>query len=44
MRVLVGLVRPTSGSGTILDGSITEPATYLNQVGALIEAPEVYRS
>jgi ABC-2 type transport system ATP-binding protein len=44
LRMLLGLVRPTSGSGTILGGSITEPATYLNQVGALIEAPEFYRS
>jgi ABC-2 type transport system ATP-binding protein len=42
LRMLLGLVRPTSGSGTILGGSITEPATYLNQVGALIESPAFY--
>jgi ABC-2 type transport system ATP-binding protein len=40
--MLLGLVRPTSGSGTILGGSITEPATYLNKVGALIESPAFY--
>src|ERR1700678_1623648 len=42
IRMLLGLVRPTSGSGTILGGSITEPASYLNKVGALIEAPAFY--
>src|SRR6202050_1972379 len=39
IRMLLGLIRPTSGSGTILGGSITEPATYLPKVGALIESP-----
>src|ERR1700722_4404745 len=39
IRMLLGLVRPTSGSGMILGGSIAEPATYLNKVGALIEPP-----
>src|SRR5271168_4948375 len=42
IRMLLGLVRPTSGSGTILGGSIAEPASYLNKVGALIEAPAFY--
>src|SRR5580693_2041437 len=42
IRMLLGLVRPTSGSGTILGGSISEPASYLNKVGALIEAPAFY--
>jgi ABC-2 type transport system ATP-binding protein len=42
IRMLLGLVRPTSGSGTILGGSLTEPATYLDKVGALIEAPAFY--
>jgi ABC-type Na+ transport system ATPase subunit NatA len=40
--MLLGLVRPTSGSGTILGGSLTEPATYLHKVGALIESPAFY--
>src|SRR5271154_275869 len=42
LRMLLGLVRPTSGSGTILGGSITAPATYLSKVGALIESPAFY--
>jgi ABC-2 type transport system ATP-binding protein len=42
IRMLLGLVRPTSGSGTILGGSLAEPASYLDKVGALIEAPAFY--
>ena len=42
IRMLLGLVRPTSGSGTILGGSLAEPGTYLRKVGALIESPAFY--
>ncbi len=42
IRMLLGLVRPTAGNGTILGGSLTEPATYLHKVGALIESPAFY--
>jgi ABC-2 type transport system ATP-binding protein len=42
IRMLLGLVRPTAGSGTILGGSLAEPGTYLHKVGALIEAPAFY--
>jgi ABC-2 type transport system ATP-binding protein len=42
IRMLLGLVRPTSGSGTILGGNLAEPATYLHKVGALIESPAFY--
>jgi ABC-2 type transport system ATP-binding protein len=42
IRMLLGLVRPTAGSGTILGGSLAEPATYLDKVGALIESPAFY--
>jgi ABC-2 type transport system ATP-binding protein len=42
IRMLLGLVRPTSGSGMILGGSLTEPSTYLHKVGAMIEAPAFY--
>jgi ABC-2 type transport system ATP-binding protein len=42
IRMLLGLIRPTKGSGSILGGSLTEPATYLRKVGALIEAPAFY--
>ena len=42
IRMLLGLIRPTDGSGTILGGSLTEPASYLHKVGALIESPAFY--
>ncbi len=42
IRMLLGLVRPTSGSGTILGGSLDDPASYLHKVGALIESPAFY--
>ena len=42
IRMLLGLIRPTAGSGSILGGSLTAPPTYLRKVGALIEAPAFY--
>jgi len=42
IRMLLGLVRPTSGSGTVLEEALTEPAAYLARVGALIESPSFY--
>src|SRR6201996_9497147 len=42
IRMLLGLIRPTSGNGSILGGSLTDPASYLHKVGALIEAPAFY--
>jgi ABC-2 type transport system ATP-binding protein len=42
IRMLLGLIRPTSGSGMILGGSLADPASYLRKVGALIEAPAFY--
>src|ERR1700733_2760810 len=42
IRMLLGLVRPTSGKGIILGGSLDEPASYLHRVGALIESPAFY--
>jgi len=42
MAMLLGLVRPTAGAGTVLGGSITDPASYLPRVGALIESPAFY--
>jgi ABC-2 type transport system ATP-binding protein len=42
MAMLLGLVRPTAGSGTVLGSSIAEPAAYLHRVGALIESPAFY--
>src|SRR5277367_4366584 len=42
IRMLLGLVRPTSGSGQVLLGDIHHPASYLAGVGALIESPAFY--
>jgi ABC-2 type transport system ATP-binding protein len=44
MAMLLGLVRPTSGTGAVLGESIEEPAAYLHEVGALIETPAFYPS
>lgn len=42
IRMLLGLIRPTSGDGQILLGDLHDPATYLAGVGALIESPAFY--
>jgi ABC-2 type transport system ATP-binding protein len=42
IRMLLGLIRPTAGGGSILGGRLTRPASYLHKVGALIEAPAFY--
>src|ERR1700753_3706993 len=42
IRMLLGLIRPTSGTGSILGGRLTTPASYLHKVGALIESPAFY--
>jgi ABC-2 type transport system ATP-binding protein len=42
MAMLLGLVRPTSGAGTVLGQPISDPARYLPRVGALIEGPAFY--
>jgi len=39
MAMLLGLVRPTAGGGTVLGAGLDDPASYLGRVGALIEAP-----
>jgi ABC-2 type transport system ATP-binding protein len=42
IRMLLGLIRPTAGTGSILGESLTTPANYLHRVGALIESPAFY--
>jgi ABC-2 type transport system ATP-binding protein len=42
IRMLLGLIRPTSGGGQILSGNIDDPTSYLARVGALIESPAFY--
>jgi ABC-2 type transport system ATP-binding protein len=44
IRLLLGLVRPSAGSATILGQPLTHPERYLPCVGALIEAPAFYPS
>jgi len=42
LRLLLGLVRPSAGSGQVFGRSIQAPAGYLSRVGALIESPAFY--
>jgi ABC-2 type transport system ATP-binding protein len=44
IRTLLGLIRPTSGSATVLDRSIDEPTSFAPRVGALIESPSFIES
>jgi ABC-2 type transport system ATP-binding protein len=39
IRMLLGLVRPTSGHASVLGESISHPARYSSRIGALIESP-----
>jgi ABC-2 type transport system ATP-binding protein len=42
IRMLLGLIRPSSGDGEVLGHPIGRPDAYLHRVGALIEAPAFY--
>jgi ABC-2 type transport system ATP-binding protein len=42
IRMLLGLVRPSAGTGTVLGGDLADPSSYLARVGALIESPAFY--
>lgn len=42
MRMLLGLIRPTSGTGQVLGQSLERPAAYLDRVGAMIEGPSFH--
>jgi ABC-2 type transport system ATP-binding protein len=44
MAMLLGLVRRSGGTGTVLGRPIDDPAAYLPRVGALIESPAFYPS
>ena len=39
IRLLLGLIRPTSGGATVFDSPISHPGKYAHRVGALIESP-----
>ena len=40
--MLLGLITPSGGSGTVLGESISHPEKYLPRVGAMIEGPAFY--
>jgi ABC-2 type transport system ATP-binding protein len=42
IRMLLGLIQPTAGTGTVLGGDLRRPQSYLHKVGALIESPAFY--
>lgn len=44
MRMLLGLVKPNAGTGTVLGQPLGEPRRYLHRVGALVESPAFYPS
>ncbi len=44
IRMLLGLMRPTAGSASVLGKGISHPRAYLARVGALTEAPAFYPS
>jgi ABC-2 type transport system ATP-binding protein len=42
IRMLLGLIRPSAGSGTVLGHPLGQARSYLGSVGALIEGPTFY--
>jgi ABC-2 type transport system ATP-binding protein len=42
IRMLLGLIQPSAGHGTVLGGDLGHPQSYLHKVGALIESPAFY--
>ena len=42
MAMLLGLITPTGGDGTVLGAPLGDPERYLGGVGALIEGPAFY--
>ncbi len=42
MAMLLGLVRPSAGTGSVLGSSLAKPGRYLDRVGALIEGPALW--
>ncbi|HEY4899019.1 MAG TPA: ATP-binding cassette domain-containing protein [Candidatus Nanopelagicaceae bacterium] len=42
IRMLLGLITPTGGTGSVLGESISHPERYLPYVGAMIEGPAFY--
>jgi ABC-2 type transport system ATP-binding protein len=42
MAMLLGLVRPSSGTGTVLGAPLDHPERFLHSVGALVEGPALW--
>lgn len=42
IRMLLGLITPTGGGGSVLGEDIRSPEKYLSKVGAMIEGPAFY--
>lgn len=42
IRMLLGLISPTTGDGHVLGEDISDPENYLPRVGAMIEGPAFY--
>ena len=42
MAMLLGLVRPSAGTATVLGAPIDRPERYLSRVGALVEGPALW--
>ncbi len=42
MRMLLGLINPTSGTGTVLGEPLSSPERFMGRVGAMIEGPTFY--
>lgn len=42
IRMLLGLIKPSAGTGSIIGNSILHPERYLKEVGAMIEGPAFY--
>ncbi len=42
MAMLLGLVRPSAGTGTVLGAPLADPSAYLGRVGALIDGPALW--
>jgi ABC-2 type transport system ATP-binding protein len=44
IRMLLGLISPTEGTGAVLGHPMSRPSAYLERVGAMIEGPAFYPS
>ncbi len=42
IRMLLGLIAPSGGQATVLGHAVSDPASYLGRVGAMIEGPAFY--